>query len=139
MAAEAGFGPVNLEEIDFQTEVRSPLGEFFAIKTDPLTVVTDWRRTTCEQALYYRDNQRHFVDKYAGEFIMLQDGEVRWHKQKSEVDVSRRWLSGEQRGQAMCFKYVDPDEAEGEHYEVYEQVLAQIKNLESMGVLTDEA
>ena len=35
----------------------------------------------------------------------------------------------------MWLKYVDPEEAEGEHYEVYEQ---ELKKIQSMAHLTDE-
>ena len=36
-------------------------------------------------------------------------------------------LSGEKPEQAMWLKYVDPEETEGEHYEVYEESLARIR------------
>jgi hypothetical protein len=130
IAAEGGFGTVNLNEIDFQSEVQAPLAEFDSARTDPLKTVKSWRRTTCEQALYYRDNQKKFVDQYAGEFILLQDGEVRWHGPDSEnIRVSRRELAGERKDSALWLKLVDPEEAEGEHYEVYEQTLAKLKDM----------
>jgi hypothetical protein len=37
----------------------------------------------------------------------------------------------------MWLKYVDPDETEGEHYEVYEVNLAKIKEMDREGVLAD--
>jgi hypothetical protein len=40
--------------------------------------------------------------------------------------VSRRELAGENPDHAMWFKFVDPEEAEGEHYEVYERALKHI-------------
>jgi hypothetical protein len=40
--------------------------------------------------------------------------------------MSRRKLSGAQSEKAMWFKYVDPDEIEGEHYEVYEETLSDM-------------
>ena len=135
VAAEAGFGTVNLEEIDFQSEVSPPLGEFYAALTDPMTTVVSWRRTTCEQALYYLDRQRQLVDRYAGEYILLQENEVRWHDPVSDLRASRRKLAGERPKQAMWLKYVDPDETEGEHYEVYERALTHLKGLEKEGAL----
>lgn len=128
-AAEGGFGTVDLNQIDFRSEVKAPLGEFYALGTDSRGTVINWRRTTAEQALYYRDHQAEFVSRYAGEFILLQDLEVRWHDKQSEIQVSRRDLSGGRRDSALWFKYVDPEEAEGEHYEVYERVLNQELNL----------
>jgi len=126
-AAEAGFGTVNLQEIDFQTEVESPVAEFFSNLTDSREKVISWRRTTCEQALYYRDNQRQLTDKYAGEYILLQENEVRWHDKDSNLRQSRRKLSGGKPEQAMWLKYVDPEETEGEHFDVYERALAHIE------------
>jgi len=127
VAAESGFGTVNLEEIDFESEVKAPVAEFDSAETDPGEMVAAWRRTTCEQALYYRDNRDKFVERYAGEYILLQDGEVKWHSKSSELGWSRRELAGIRRDSALWLKLVDPEEAEGEHYEVYERTLAQLK------------
>ncbi len=131
VAAEAGFGTVNLDEIDFQSEVNAPLGQFYAALTDPMSTAISWRRTTAEQALHYLDHQRELADKYAGEYILLQEGEVRWHNEVSDLRQSRRILSGERPDQAMWMKYVDPEETEGEHYPVYEHTLAQAKTIPS--------
>lgn len=125
VAAEQGFGTVNLDEIDFQSEVQRPIGEFYAALTDATTTNISWRRTTAEQALHYLDKQRRYVDKYAGEYILLQQGEVRWHNPVSDLKGSRRVLAGDRPDQAMWLKLVDPDENEGEHYEVYETALKQ--------------
>ena len=99
---------------------------FFSQKGDDLRTVVTWRRTMCEQALYYRDHMHAFTDKYAGEFILLQDGEVKWHATDGMLRVSRRQLSGAHPDHAMFLKYVDPDEIEGERFEVYERALADI-------------
>lgn len=127
VAAEQGFGTVNLDEIDFVSEVERPVGKFYAALTDSYETVISWRRTTAEQALHYLDHKKELVDKYAGEYILLQAGEVRWHDPVSDLRVSRRVLSGDQPDQAMWMKYVDPDEEEGEHYEVYDFALRQAR------------
>lgn len=127
VAAEGGFGTVDLEQIDFESEVSAPLGEFHADLIDPIERVISWRRTTAEQALYYRDHRREF-ERYAGEYILLQRREVRWHDRVGELRVSRRQLAGNDPDQAMWLKYVDPDEIEGERYEVYERVLQEVEN-----------
>ncbi len=124
VAAEGGLGTVNLQEIDFQSEVPAPVAEFAVVETDPQEVVRAWRRSTCEQALYYRDNQAKFVAQYAGEYILLQDNEVKWHDKVSDLRLSRRELAGARKDSAMWFKLVDPEEAEGEHFEVYEKILS---------------
>lgn len=127
VAAEGGFGTVNLDEIDFQSEVAGPVGEFYAALTDSPETNISWQRTTAEQGLYYQDNQRNLVDRYAGQYILLQEGEVRWHDAVSDLKVSRRKLAGDNPDQAMWMKYVDPDEQEGEQFSVYDYALARAK------------
>ncbi len=126
IATESGFGTVNVDEIDFESESPPQAeGVFYTDLTDSPATNVSWRRTMCEQALYYRDNQEQFA-KYAGEYILLQDGEVKWHKAGGAIEESRRELSGANPDHAMWYKLVDPEESEGEHYEVYERALADI-------------
>ncbi|MBX3014157.1 MAG: DUF362 domain-containing protein [Caldilineaceae bacterium] len=120
VAAEGGFGTVDLNAIDFQSEVEGPLGEFFANHQDPADLVVSVRRTTAEQGLIYRDRQRRFVDQYAGRYILLQQGQVLWSDTVSNVHIDRRSLKGFQPNQGMYLKYVDPDESEGEQFDVYD-------------------
>lgn len=122
-AAESGFGIVDLNAIDFDSEVQAPVGQFFAGHTDTEERVISWRRTTAEQGLYYRDHKQELVDQYAGKYILLQMGQVRWADATGSITTSRRLLSGDHPDQAMWLKYVDPAEEEGEHYEVYEETL----------------
>lgn len=130
VAAQGGFGTVNLDEIDYESELEpQPEGAFYTVATDAHERVVSWRRTTCEQALYYRDHVQQFVDKYAGQYILLQEREVKWHDTSSILNVSRRDLAGASPDEAMWLKYVDPEEKEGEHFEVYEQTLARLKKL----------
>ena len=81
----------------------------------------------CEQALRYHGDRRAF-ERYAGEYILLQDGEVRWHSPDGTIRESRRALSGAHTDHAMWYKFVDmaENEAEGEHYEVYQRALAHL-------------
>jgi uncharacterized protein (DUF362 family) len=124
VAAEGGFGAVAPNAIDFQSEVQGPLGQFYANLHEPLEQIQRVRRTTAEQGLIYRDKQRHFVDHYAGSYLLLQQGEVRWHDKVSNVHIDRRKLQGFRPDQGMYLKYVDPEEREGEHFAVYEHALA---------------
>ena len=126
IAAEHSFGTVNLDEIDFASEVERPVGEYLTVGLDSAETVARWRRTTCEQALFYRDNRDAFVAKYAGEFVMLQEGEVIWHGPDASVLRSRRELSGRDKDSAIFLKLVDLEEAEGERFEVYERELARM-------------
>ena len=121
VAAEGGFGTVDLNAIDFSSEVQAPLGEFFANHQDSATHVVSVRRTTAEQGLIYRDQQRKFVDQFAGRYILLQQGQVRWSDTVSNVHIDRRSLPGFHPDQGMYLKYVDPEESEGEQFGVYEQ------------------
>lgn len=130
VAAESGFGTVKLDEIDFRSEVQERLAEFFVKETDPLSRILSWQRTMSEQALYYRDHQKDFWDKYAGEYILLQGFEVIWHAKTSDLPYSRRDLARRSLDQGIWLKYVDPEETEGERYEPYEWMLKRVKELE---------
>ena len=123
IAAEHGFGTVDLNEIDFASEVEAPLAEFDSVSTDPDATVANWRRTTCEQGLIYQDEQRKLIDRYRGEFIYMQDGQVVWNGDNPSNLGSRRKLSGDKKDSALWLKYVDPAEGEGERFERYGECL----------------
>jgi hypothetical protein len=129
IAANSGFGTVDLQQIDFQTEVQAPLSEFFTKKMDTQERIISWRKTTAEQAMVFLDNKKKITDRYAGKYVLMQMGEVRWADADGDVSDSRKKLSEEHPGQAIWMKYIDPDENEGEHYPIYEQTLKQIEDL----------
>jgi hypothetical protein len=129
VAAEGGYGSVDQDMIDFQSEVKAPLGEFFAVAVDPPEMVISWRRSTAEQALFYRDHQDEFEKQYSGQYILLQMGQVRWSGPIWDLNVSRRLLAGSHPEQGMWMKFVEPGDPEGEHFEVYEKTLQQIKEM----------
>ena len=123
IAAKRGFGTVDLNEIDFVSEVEAPLAEFDSVSTDSDATVANWRRTTCEQGLIYQDEQRKLIDRYRGEFIYMQDGQVVWNGVDPSNLGSRRKLSGDKKDSALWLKYVDPAEGEGERFERYNECL----------------
>ena len=123
IAAKHGFGTVDLNEIDFVSEVEAPLAEFDSVSTDSDATVANWRRTTCEQGLIYQDEQRKLIDRYRGEFIYMQDGQVVWNGIDPSNLGSRRKLSGDRKDSALWLKYVDPVEGEGERFERYNECL----------------
>ncbi len=129
IAAQNGFGTVNLDEIDFESEVQAPVGEFFAAQLDPPDTAVSWRKTTAEQGLFYHDHKAELVDKFAHNYILLQMGEVRWADPEGLLRTSRRVLSGDHPEEAMFLKYVDPEEMENEHFDVYEKTLQQLKQM----------
>ncbi|MDA0333848.1 MAG: DUF362 domain-containing protein [bacterium] len=124
IAARRGYGSVDIDnEIDFSSEVIGPLAEFDSIETDTAETVANWRRTTCEQGLIYREQARQFIDQYRGQFIYMQDGNVVWNGTDPSNLGSRRQLSGDRKDSALWLKLVDPEETEGERYESYEEAL----------------
>ncbi|MGI6367196.1 MAG: DUF362 domain-containing protein [Anaerolineae bacterium] len=127
LAHQSGFGTACLNEIDWTSEVQAPIGQFLTTVTDPPERVLAWRRSTCEQALYYRDHIESFVERYAGQWVLIQNNQVVWQSSEPALPASRRILAGGDEDAALFFKYVDPEEAEGEHWEVYE------RELEAMG------
>jgi uncharacterized protein (DUF362 family) len=126
VAAESGLGTVTLSDIDFVSELRpQPDGVFYTRAPDSRETVTSWRKTMCEQALYYRDHRAQFKE-YEGDYVLIQEGQVRWRDPIGRLWQSRRQLAGGNPQQSMWLKYVDPDEVEGERYEVYEQALRSL-------------
>ena len=123
IAAKHGFGTVDLNEIDFASEVEAPLAEFDSVSTDSDATVANWRRTTCEQGLIYQDEQQKLIDRYREEFIYMQDGQVVWNGADPSNLGSRRKLSGDRKDSALWLKYVDPEEGEGECFERYSECL----------------
>ena len=126
IAAQGGFGTVDLDEIDFESEVESPLSpDFDSNEIDSNKTVASWRMTTCEQGLFYRENRENLLDRYAGEFIFLQDDQVVWNGPDPNNLGSRRILSGDKKDRALWLKLADPEEREGERFEDYEECLRQ--------------
>ena len=126
IAAENGFGTVNLDKIDFQTDLEPPLAEFDSRQFDLAEEIAAWRKTTCEQALFYRDHQVDIMNEYGGQYILLQDGEVTWHGVDTRTLGSWRELHGTKTNQAPWLKHVGPAEEEGEHFRVYEENLEKL-------------
>ena len=123
VAAQGGFGTVDLDEIDLVSEVQAPLNEFDSVEEDPPAHMATVRETACEQGLWYRDRRRELVDRYPGDFIYLQDGEVKWSGADPSHIGSHREFAGSRPGSALFLKLVDPEEREGERFEVYEEGL----------------
>lgn len=122
VASESGYGQCDLTKIDWTSDMTAPVGEFFSKITDSREIIVSWRKTTAEQALFFRDNRALF-DKYNGKYVLVQMGDVKWHSPSGVVKASRRVLSGANPEQAMWMKFVTPNDDEGEHFEVYERTL----------------
>ena len=128
IAAQSGFGTVDLDEIDFRSEVPAPMGDFFALEFDSRETVHSWLATTSEQGLHYAGNRDAIVSRHAGSYILLQMGEVRWSDPSGEIRLSRREIAGDNPDQGLWLKYVDPDESEAERFAVYEDTLSRLRN-----------
>ena len=126
VAAEHGFGTVDLNRIDFETDVEPPVASFDSTEVDTPETVASWRRTTCEQALHFCEHREQLTRSYAGQFLLLQEGQVVWHGPDPTNLKSRRQLSGARKDSALWTKFVDPEEAEGEHFNVYERILGDL-------------
>ena len=125
VAAESGFGTVNLDEIDFDmANLTPPVGAFDSEEIDPGEKIANLRQTACQQGLFYRDNRDWLVERYAGGFIYLQDGNVIWSGPDPEKAGPVQQLSGLKKDQAVWLKLVDPADKEGEHFSIYERILA---------------
>ena len=126
IAANAGFGTVDLAQINAESEVEAPLGSFFTREYDGQERILSWIRTTAEQGLFYRDHREQLFMKHAGEYILLQMGEVRWHDSSGHLGHSRRVLAGDHLDEALWLKFVDPEEDENEKFDVYERTLEML-------------
>ena len=125
VAAEHGFGTVDLEEIDFDSGgLQPPLAEFDSAELVPGEKIANLRRTACEQALFYREHRERLCGRYGGSFIYLQDGEVVWNGARPEEAGEVQDVSGDRKDQAVWLKLADHEEKEGENMGVYEEILA---------------
>ena len=67
------------------------------------------------------------IDRYANDFIYMQDGDVVWHgEDPSHIKSHQEFASSDKPGSALFMKLVDPQETEGERFEVYEDNLKRI-------------
>ncbi|MBI5834045.1 MAG: DUF362 domain-containing protein [Armatimonadetes bacterium] len=123
VGAEKGWGPSSLDQIDFQHDLSLPVAQFDSNATDPPERVAAWHRSMNEQALHYAADPAPYLAQYPHEYILLQDGVVLWHGEWYGHGVSRRDLAAAKPDRAIWLKYVDPDETEAEHFEVYRHVL----------------
>ena len=123
VAAQGGFGTVDLDKIDLVSEVQAPLNEFDSVAEDDPEHMATVRETACEQGLFYRDRMQAMIAKYAGEFVYLQDGEVKWNGSDPAHIGSHRDFTGKKPGSALFLKKVDPEEHEGERFDAYEKIL----------------
>ena len=123
VAAEHGFGTVNLEEINFDAgELAPPLAEFDSADLVPSEKIRNLRRTASEQALFYRENREGLCERYGGSFIFLQRGQVVWSGPEPHNAGTVEKVSGG-KDEAVWLKLVDPEEREGEQMQVYEGAL----------------
>ena len=130
LAAEKGFGTIDSSKIDFDSEIRIPAGSFTSTETDSPEVVFSWRKTACEQGLYYQKHKDLFLEDYENEYIFLQRGKVVWHGLDLSNLRSRRALSGKFKDESLYLKFVDAEETEQEHFGVYQRELEAMQRME---------
>ncbi len=128
VAAQSGFGTVSLDEIDFESEVEGPLNEFDSVEEDPPGIMATVRETACEQGLFNRDRMQAMIEEHGGNFVYLQDGEVKWIGEDPAHIKSHLEFTGKKPGSALFLKKVDPEEQEGELFEAYEDCLERMRS-----------
>jgi hypothetical protein len=128
-AANKGSGTVDLDNINFNSEVKSPLGSFDSNQTDSDETILFWRKSASEQGIYYFAHRDELMEKYPNQYIFLQKGEVVWHGSDLSNIQSRRNLSGLHKNEALWLKYVDPEDMEQENFDIYEKELEQIQRM----------
>ena len=127
VAREYEFGTNRLKDFDFEHEPEpASEGTFYCQVDDPIDTIIAWRRSMCEQALYYRDHLEQFLP-YRDQFVMIQRGEVKWHSPDGSIDTSRRLIAGDHVKESLFLKFVDPEQHEDEQYDVYERALGDIE------------
>ena len=127
VAAQGGFGTVDLDQIDVVSEVEAPLNEFDSVEEDTPQHMAAIRETACEQGLFYRDHMGEMIDRYRGDFVYLQDREVKWNGPDPSHISNHRDFSGNRPGSALFLKLVDPEEHEGERFDAYEDCLQRMR------------
>lgn len=132
LAEKKGFGTLDMDKIDFTSEVSEPAvpaGTFNPLVMDSPKTIFQWRKSACEQALYYRDHRDKFVKQYENEYIFLQKGKVVWHGDDPSLLKSRRELSGRNKTESLFLKFVEREETEQENYSIYEK---ELEDMDSM-------
>ncbi len=133
LAANKGFGTLDMDKIDFTSDIAEPAvpaGTFNSIVTDEAETIFSWRKTASEQALYYRDHREQLIEQYENEYVFLQRGEVVWHGTDLSLLRSRRELSGRYKTESLFLKFVERVETEQENYTVYEKELDAMAAME---------
>jgi uncharacterized protein (DUF362 family) len=125
LAAQSGFGTVNLDEIDFESEVDPPVADFDSADCD-IELMGSHMKTASRQGLFYRENEGNLLDKYGGEFIFIQDGEVIWNGEDPMQPGPVHEVASKKPEQGVWLKKVEPEQDEGEHYSIYEDSLTAL-------------
>jgi uncharacterized protein (DUF362 family) len=124
-AAQAGLGPVSAEEIEVVGDPIAPLAKRFHVDRQRSPELIDAvRRDTCVQALLYRERRAEFLAESGGRYIGLVEGEVIFDEPDLSGLHSRGRMMAGHPERAFFLKYVQPEDADPERYEVYERLLA---------------
>jgi len=123
VAAERGFGTVDPAEVDFETDLRRPVAAFDSAALDPSErVESGGARCASRPSIIATTPARSSAATPAATYCF------RTARSSGRPDPenlgSRRVLSGDRKDSALWMKWVDPEEGEGERFEVYEKVLA---------------
>lgn len=122
LAAEAGLGPIDLAAIDLRGDALEQVGPFEVHANISPADNAEVHRTLSEQVQLYRDGRDGFVDRFAGQYIGLSDGQVMYQGQDLDNLKSRREMARAQGkpNQGLFLKYVEPEAEDPEHLAVYD-------------------
>ena len=126
LAARAGLGTAGPSRLTVhRLNAECPVGASFTVdnERDP-ALVAAVRRSTAEQALYDRDHHDELVHRYAGQYILLAEGQVlaavsHLRDLASRTDLAQR---RNRPGEGVYLKHVTHDEPE--RMDVYANVVA---------------
>ena len=125
LAAEAGLGPIAVEQISVDGVQPLRLLDFSVERGWSLDVIEALHRSTAEQALTYQQQRERIRDQYEGQYICMANGEVIWSAASldslgSRADMARRLGSA---AGALFLKLVGPASEDPEHYAPYQDYL----------------
>lgn len=122
LAADAGLGPLSLDDIDVTGDPVETVGAFEVQANISPEDNAEVHRTLAEQVALFRQDRGNYVDRYAGQYIGLSGGEIMFEGNDLQNLKSRRQIAREsgKANQGLFLKLVEDEAADPEHLSVYD-------------------
>lgn len=122
LAADAGLGPLSLDDIDVTGDPLEQVGDFEVQANISPADNAEVHRTLAEQVALYQDQRDNLVDRYDGQYIGLSGGHVIYEGQDLHNLKSRREIARQQgqANQGLFLKLVEGEASDPEHLAVYD-------------------